>query len=158
MANERTSWDAGRMFARMTRRDAEAYEVWQRVVAWTDPPALPAGWPHATTTGPMAGRVTQCQTYARGSKAFVHFGRHLDTQDTWWPRTVGVPAPGSYVVVSAHLWAPPGTHSGRDVLWIDEWHWAVPARTVRRADRYARRLSRRQGAAPRPWSTTNVMT
>jgi hypothetical protein len=130
------------MFARRRRRDAEAYQIWRQVSAWTDPPTLPPtgrrDW-RATSTQPMVGWVTHSRVFARGTKAFVDFGRHLGTQDTWWPRDVGIPAPRTYVVVCAHLWRPPGTHSGDNVLWIDECRSTIPARIVKRANRHVRR-------------------
>ena len=43
---------------------------------------------------------------------------------------------------NVHVWLPPGTHSGRPVVWIDDWFEDHPANLVQRADRHIRRLFR----------------
>jgi hypothetical protein len=77
----------------------------------------------------------------RGSKALVDFGP-LGPQDTWWPSMR--PPKGNWVVVRVHLWLPPGTHSGRHVLWVDQWESWAPGDVRQRAMRHERRMAKEQ--------------
>lgn len=104
---------------------------------------------------PMLGRVDRVYQHARGgTKVIVDFGGG-GRWDTWWPNSR--PSPGHWVLVDCHLWYPPGTHSGRPVVWIDAWHQQWSDKAVRRAKRHERRLdrgsirTRRETHRPRFW-------
>ena len=88
----------------------------------------------------MLGLVQRVyQNGRRGDKAMVNFGA-AGVWDTWWEGMR--PPSGSWVLVSVHLWLPPGTHSGRPVLWVDALHEAHPGNLAIRADRHVQRLFR----------------
>lgn len=89
----------------------------------------------------MAGRVLRIHQRARrGNKALVDFGSVIGTQDTWWEHLR--PPVGNWVIVHAHLWLPPGTHSGNQVLWIDRWESWAAGDTPKRARRHQRRMEK----------------
>ena len=118
------------------RRNEHAWGVWQGLG-----PLIPARLPHNGETMVMAGRVVRIyQRARRGSKATVWFGSSVGTQDTWWEHMQ--PPVDQWVVVHVHPWFPPGTHSGRMVLWVDHWEWWAPGDVQWRAQRHQRRLER----------------
>lgn len=139
------------LFGGRWRADEHAWRVWQEVE-----PLIPARFPEAGEPGRpsevqrMAGRVVRIYQHARrGSKALVHFGPVLGLQDTWWEHKR--PPVDSWVIVHAHLWLPPGTHSEQQVLWIDEWESWADGDIRMRALRHQRRMEKeaaRQGEAP----------
>jgi hypothetical protein len=123
------------LFEGRWRRDEYAWRVWQGLE-----PLLPTAYPPAWQSVSMAGRVVRIYQRAhRGSKAVVDFGP-LGSQDTWWPSMR--PPVGKWVVVSVRLWLPPGTHSGRHVLWVDHWESWAPGDVHRRAMRHERRVAK----------------
>lgn len=90
----------------------------------------------------MAGRVVRVyQRARRGSKVIVDFGPALGHQDTWWE--FKQPPVGVWVVVHAHYWDSPETHSGEYVLWIDHWESWAPGDVQMRALRHQQRLEKR---------------
>jgi hypothetical protein len=120
------------------RRDEYASRVWQGI-----DPLIPARFPNPLEVMRMAGRVSRVyQRARRGSKVLVDFGPALGTQDTWWERMR--PPVNNWVVVHAHLWLPPGTHSERPVLWVDHWESWAPGDTRMRALRHQRKLEKEQ--------------
>jgi hypothetical protein len=52
-------------------------------------------------------------------------------------------------VVTAHIWLPPGTHSGREALWIDGWEVRARDDVQRKVLRHERRLAKE--AQRREW-------
>jgi hypothetical protein len=131
------------LFGERWRRDEYAWRVWQGLA-----PRLPQRFPAEWESISMSGRVVRVyQRARRGTKATVDFGPVLGVQDTWWPF---MRAPkGRWVVVTVHLWSPPGTHSGRHVLWVDHWESWAPGDTAQRARRHQRRLEKEQLRAGR---------
>lgn len=127
------------------RRDEHAWRVWQGIG-----PSIPARLPDAPRFGwgdpeilRMTGRVVRIyQRARRGSKALVDFGAEIGMQDTWWEHMR--PPVGSWVVVHAHLWLLPGTHSGEHVLWVDHWESWAPGDTWIRAQRHQHKLEKEQ--------------
>lgn len=136
------------LFGGRRRRDEHAWRAWQEVE-----PLIPARFPEAGGLGRssevlrMAGRVVRIyQRARRGSKAVVDFGPMVGLQDTWWEHKR--PPVGSWVIVHAHLWLPPGTHSEQQVFWIDHWESWAEGDTPMRARRHQRRMekeARRRG-------------
>jgi hypothetical protein len=135
------------------RRDEHAWRVWQEVE-----PAIPTRLPeaedriHPREVMRMAGRVIRIYQHARrGSKALIDFGLAVGTQDTWWEDAR--PPVGHWVIVHAHLWLPPGTHSEGQVLWVDHWEsWAsgdVPMRARRHQQRMEKEAARQSTAGVR---------
>lgn len=134
------------MFGLM-RFAVRAYGRWQHALIWQDPPHLPNPWP---PNQPMLGVVGRSyQRARRGTKVWVHFGSYHGQRDTWWEGR-RPPARGTYVVVVAHVWNPPGTHSGREVIWIDQVIDVLSPWLVWRGRRHARRLARRDSPDPYP--------
>ena len=126
------------IFGGRWRRDEYAWRAWQEIE-----PLIPARLP---MLGRKAGDWEE-QRARRGNKALVDFGSVIGTQDTWWEHMR--PPVGHWVIVHAHLWLPPGTHSGYQVLWIDRWESWAAGDTPKRARRHKRRVERgaaRQGA------------
>jgi hypothetical protein len=118
------------------RRDEYAWRVWQNIE-----PLIPVTPFFSEESTRMAGRLVRIyQRARRGSKATVDFGAAAGIHDTWWEFTR--PPEGSWVVVHAHPWYPPGTHSGGMVLWIDHWESWARGDTNRRALRHQLRLER----------------
>lgn len=124
------------------RADEHAWRVWQEVE-----PLIPARFPEAGEPGHpsevlrMAGRVVRIyQRARRGNKALVHFGPVVGLQDTWWEHQR--PPVDSWVIVHAHRWLPPGTHSGQQVFWIDEWESWAEGDIRMRALRHQRRMEK----------------
>lgn len=129
------------LLGRRWRRDEHAWGVWQNIEPLVDA-SLPGEWERKW----LAGRVVRVHQRARrGTKALVYFGSTLGTQDTGWPFMR--PPKKKWVVVEAHLWLPPGTHSGRQVLWIDRWESWAPADTQIRALRHQRKMEKDQNRA-----------
>jgi hypothetical protein len=125
------------------RRDEHAWSVWQGIE-----PLIPTSFPGEWEKMSMAGRVVRVYQHAhRGTKALVYFGSVLGTQDTWWPYMR--PRVEQWVIVQAHLWLPPGTHSEQQVLWVDKWESWATGDTQIRALRHRRRMekeaARREG-------------
>lgn len=121
------------------RRDEYAWGAWQGLE-----PLIPARFPGEWERMSMAGRVVRVYQRAhRGTKALVYFGSALGTQDTWWPYMR--PPVKDWVVVQAHLWLPPGTHSEQQVLWVDKWESWAPGDTQARALRHQRRIEKEAG-------------
>jgi len=127
---------------RQWRRDEQAWRVWQEVE-----PAIPTRFPepgdevHAAEVMRMAGRVIRIYQHARrGSKALVDFGPAVGTQDTWWENAR--PPVGHWVIIHAHLWLPPGTHSEEQVLWVDHWESWASGDVFGRARRHQRRMEK----------------
>jgi hypothetical protein len=115
------------------RRDEYAWRVWQEVE-----PLIPRHAPSPGGPTLMAGRVVRIyQRARRGSKAVVNFGPAVGALDTWWEHAR--PPVGKWVIVHAHPWFPPGTHSGQMVLWVDHWQSWAPGDTETRARRHQRR-------------------
>jgi hypothetical protein len=124
------------LFGGRGRRDEHAWGVWQGIE-----PLIPVRFPGEWEKMSMAGRVVRVyQRARRGTKALVYFGSVLGTQDTWWPYMR--PPVKNWVVVQAHLWLPPGTHSEQQVLWVDSYESWVPGDTQMRALRHQRRLEK----------------
>jgi hypothetical protein len=122
------------IFGGRWRRDEYAWRVWQELAPLI-PNRLPEGWERMS----MAGEVVRVyQRARRGTKALVYFGSAVGTRDTWWPHAH--PPRKSWVVITAHIWLPPGTHSGREVLWVDGWEVRASVDVQRRALRHERRL------------------
>jgi len=124
------------------RRDEYAWRVWQEVE-----PLIPERFPEPGELGRypevlrMAGRVVRIYQHARrGSKAVVDFGPVVGLQDTWWEHKR--PPVGNWVIVQAHLWLPPGTHSEQQVFWIDQWESWAAGDTPMRAQRHQRRMEK----------------
>jgi len=137
-------------FSGRWRRDEQAWRAWQEIEP-AIPTRLPEPWSEIDPPEVMrmAGRVIRIYQHARrGSKTLVDFGPVVGTQDTWWEDAR--PPIGHWVLVHAHLWLPPGTHSERQVLWVDHWEsWAsgdVPTR-ARRHQRRMEKEAARQGIA-----------
>jgi hypothetical protein len=133
---------------RRWRRDEYAWRVWQEIEP-AIPTRLPEPW--SETDPPevmrMAGRVVRIYQHARrGSKALVDFGPAVGTQDTWWEDAR--PPVGHWVIVHAHLWLPPGTHSEGQVLWVDRWESWASGDVHLRAGRHQRRLEKEAGDFP----------
>ncbi|HEU5105979.1 MAG TPA: hypothetical protein VFU11_09070 [Solirubrobacterales bacterium] len=132
------------------RRDEHAWRAWQEVES-AIPTRIPESW--SETDPPevmrMAGRVIRIYQHARrGSKALVDFGPAVGIQDTWWEDAR--PPVGHWVIVHAHLWLPPGTHSEGQVLWVDHWESWASGEVLVQARRHERRMEKeaaRQGAA-----------
>ncbi len=113
------------MFGRR-RRDERAWRTWGELTTQRRAP------------GQMVGQVSHVYQHAkRGSKAIVDFGPGLGRLDTWWPGSR--PKLGQWVLVRAHRWTPPGTHSGTYVWWIDGVDGIWPADLRTRAERFAKR-------------------
>lgn len=130
------------IFGQRWRRDEEAWEAWHALAA-LQPSRIPQGGEHIT----MAGRVIRIyQRARRGTKAVVDFGPALGMQDTWWEGMT--PPTGRWVVVTTHLWLPPGTHSHQPVFWIDRWGSSGPQNMEKRAYRHVQRLHREQRLSP----------
>jgi hypothetical protein len=121
------------------RRDEYAWRVWQAIEP-AIPTRLPEPWGriHGPEVMRMAGRVVRIyQRARRGSKAVVDFGPVVGMQDTWWE--AARPPVGHWVIVHAHLWLPPGTHSEEQVLWVDHWESWASGDVPMRARRHQRR-------------------
>jgi hypothetical protein len=127
------------MFGRQ-QGDEQAWHAWQRLAPYMNCPPPPAG-PRGQSAI-MLGKVQQVyQNGRRGDKAMVNFGI-AGVWDTWWEGMR--PRSGNWVLVSVHLWIPPGTHSGQPVLWVDNLYEAHPGDLAMRAERHTQRLSRDQ--------------
>jgi hypothetical protein len=120
------------------RGDERAWHIWQRLAPYANPPK-PQVTPRGEST-PMLGYLQGVYLRGRrGDKATVDLGT-AGVWDSWWE---GMRPPSrAWVLISVHLWMPPGTHSGEPVLWIDEWHEEHPGDLPNRAARHARRLAR----------------
>jgi hypothetical protein len=126
------------------RRDEHAWGVWQGIE-----PLIPGRFPGEWEVMRMAGRVVRIYQHARrGSKALVDFGSALGTQDTWWEHAR--PPVGNWIVIHAHLWLPPGTHSDEHVLWVDHWESWAPGDTQMRALRHQRKMEKEGDARHDP--------
>ena len=124
------------LFGRRWRRDEHAWRVWLGIE-----PLIPVSFPELGEDKLMAGRITRVyQRARRGTKAVVDFGPVVGTQDTWWP--LMRPPVGRWVVVRAHLWLPPGTHSERHVIWIEHWASWAEGDVRLRALRHQRRMEK----------------
>ena len=109
------------------RSDEQARDTW----CWLTSPSGPRA------SGKMLGRVLRVYQRAQtGSKVIVAFEPPVNPQDTWWPGQC--PKKGTWVLVAAHLWQPPGTHSGHPVWWIDQVAGVWPGNLERRAARFER--------------------
>lgn len=116
------------------RRDEHAWRVWQGLA-----PMLPGELPYPWEIKLMTGRVVRnYQPARRGTKAVMDFGAAVGMQDTWWPRMR--PPVGTWVVIRARLWEPPGTHSEQNVLWVESWESWAPGDVWTRASRHEKRL------------------
>lgn len=141
------------LFGSRWRADERGWRIWQEVE-----PLIPTRFPETGPPGTfseevrMAGRVIRIyQRARRGSKALVHFGPVLGLQDTWWEHKR--PPVDSWVIVRAHLWLPPGTHSEQQVFWIDEWESWAEGDIRMQALRHQRRIEKeaaRRAEAPAP--------
>lgn len=120
--------------------DERAWHTWQRLAPYADVPPPRAGLRGESTT--MFGYVRSVYQHGRrGDKAMVDFGG-AGVWDTWWEGMR--PLSRTWVLVAVHVWLPPGTHSGKPVLWIDAWDEQHPGNLAKRADRHGRRLARDQ--------------
>jgi hypothetical protein len=143
----RASRNTGRvgLLARRRAHDAEAWARWGQLTSrWRT-----GGYPGSQ---PAFGRVVRVYQHARsGTKALMDFGAH-GRRDTWWPLGLGRPRSGMWLALRGHMWVPPGTHSGKPVLWIDQVLGVYPPDLAKRAQRHERRLARRHGpgSARRP--------
>jgi hypothetical protein len=135
------------MFGRR-QDDEQAWYAWQRLAPYSNSPPPPPG-PRGQSVM-MLGKVQQVyQNGRRGDKAMVNFG-NAGVWDTWWEGMR--PRSGDWVLVSVHLWTPPGTHSGQPVLWVDNLYEAHPGDLTMRAERHVQRLSRdREPREHRSW-------
>ncbi|HWB68867.1 MAG TPA: hypothetical protein VG518_02720 [Solirubrobacterales bacterium] len=130
------------LFGRRWSRDEHAWGVWLGIE-----PLVPTSFPEAGEHKLMAGRVMRVyQRARRGTKATVHFGPVVGVQDTWWP--LMTPPVGRWVVVRAHLWLPPGTHSEQHVIWIEHWESWADGDVNLRALRHQRRMEKESLRAP----------
>lgn len=121
------------LYGRRWRADEHAWGVWQNLA-----PLVPSSFFALDSGRPIAGRVYRVYQQARrGTKAVVHFGDAVGPQDTWWEHMR--PAANQWVVVRTHLWLPPGTHSGQQVVWIDAWESWAAGDVSWRAQRHERR-------------------
>jgi len=136
------------MFGRR-RKDEAAWRALQASLCpYLDRAAPEDNWQRGT----MAGQVEWIHQHARrGTKVIVNFGR-AGRWDTWWLNEC--PRPGMWVLVDCHLWIPPGTHSGRSILYIDAWrgHW-----TEEIIGRAARHERRRLKAPTQPVTSAGVL-
>jgi hypothetical protein len=129
-----------RLFGKRRRMDAAAWESWQYVES-----LRPRELPPVVGSMLMAGRVSRIYQNARGgTKALVDFGAPLGVQDTWWEQMR--PPLNVWVVVEAHLWLPPGTHSEQHVLWVDRWDSTLSSSQLKRALRHNVRLGKLERA------------
>ncbi|MHB1773384.1 MAG: hypothetical protein ACYCST_16920 [Acidimicrobiales bacterium] len=140
--NPVTAW----LFRRSRRRDEGSWRTWRSMSALPPPPLRP--WSNSLVFGQV---VWVTQRARRGTKVNVHFVQ-IGMQDTWWPWQC--PRKGTWVLVRAHLWVPPGTHSGRDVWWIDSTEGAWPRSLARQARRHERRITRENTRSSRAPSGT----
>lgn len=121
----------------LDRRHRHDEDAWREL---SEASAVPADWDFSDRA-PMFGRVGEIYQHAhRGTKAVVHFGPRLGPQDTWWPYSAP-PTTGSAVLVRAHLWRPPGTHSGEHVWWIDALEQTWAPGLSKRAERHEKRVA-----------------
>ncbi len=122
------------LFGRRWRADEHAWAIWQNLA-----PLVPSSPSALDWSEPIAGRVVRIYQKAhRGTKAVVHFGAVVGSQDTWWPHMR--PSANQWVVVRTHLWFPPGTHSGQHVVWIESWDGYAPGDVYLRALRHEKRI------------------
>lgn len=140
------------MFTKRRKTDEEAWNTWSWLSAKvTENRAPDRNW----TSSELVGRVGHVYQRARkGTKAVVHFGSSMGAWDTWWPGKC--PTPGEWVMIQTHLWWPPGTHSGRPVLWVDTWRANWPTKLDHQAGRHQHQLeklarrAKRADAGPQP--------
>ena len=122
------------MFRKRRQADQQAWEAWQWIAQQhaRNRPLSESSWRHPLE---LAGQVTHLYMLARnGTKAIVDFGP-TGRWDTWWRHSR--PQPGQWVAVHGRIWTPPGTHTGREVCWIDSWDatWSTRHRPASTATR-----------------------
>lgn len=123
-----------RLLAGRHNRDEKAWELWECLVNNS------SDW-LGSGSDPMLGYVLRMTQQARsGTKAVVEFGPRIGRQDTWWPKTR--PPVGRWVTVEASLWVPPGTHSKKNVYWVNNLVQSYPKFLRIRASRHGRRIKR----------------
>lgn len=123
-------------YGRRWRDDEHAWGQWQNLAA-----LVPSDFAALNWGQPVAGRIYSVHQRARrGTKAVVHFGDAVGSQDTWWEQMW--PEPNQWVVVRTHLWFPPGTHSGEHVVWIDSWDSRAGGDVFLRAQRHEQKLAK----------------